>query len=261
MDQKRYARSDIDETLLADSLRGAVLSLQAEQFDSETHGYLDDVIPKPWGYEFRVYADDLYDVWKLCLSPGQGTSVHCHPRKETALLCLAGFGRMRLLDREQPVAAGNVVLLGKGVFHGTENTGQDNLHLVEVEVPRNKFDLVRLRDRYGRQGTQYETERMEADALLRSGHLTPHSKFRAAVRRDAFRFGIRAGLDLVTRPDPHLLFAVSLSVGNALDHTITVHRASIVGRAVAPEHLYLTISRPAPQNAISGEPQNPTHEE
>lgn len=261
MDQTRYVRSDIDETVLRNSLREGLISLQAEQFDSTMHEYLDDVIPKPWGYEFRVYADDLYDVWKLCLFPGQGTSVHCHPRKETALLCLAGSGQMRLLGREQAVAAGNVVLLGKGVFHGTENNGHDNLHLVEVEVPRNKFDLVRLRDRYGRQGTQYETERMETDALLRPGNLTPHSKFRATVHRDGFLFGIRAGLDLVTRPDPHLLFAVSLSVGDALDHTITVHRASIVGRAVSPEHLYLTISRPTPQSVVSGEPQNPTHKE
>jgi len=244
MGQTRISRSVVDETELTDLLRATATSLQAEQFESTAHEYLDDVLSKPWGYEFRVYADDLYDVWKLCLRPGQGTSIHCHPRKETALLCLAGTGRMSFLHGDQPVVEGDVALMGKGVFHGIENTGSGDLHLVEVEVPRNKFDLVRLRDRYGRQETQYENERQETDALLRSGHLTPLSKFRTSVRRDGFRFGIRAGLDVVTRPDPGLLFAVSLSVGDALDHAITALPAALTDTAVAPEQLYLTISTP-----------------
>src|SRR3954447_6527778 len=177
MQRTHHGRSVADEEVLTRSLRSAGTSLQTEQFESDVHGYLDDVIPKPWGYEFRVYADDLYDVWKLCLRPAQSTSVHCHPRKETALLCLAGAGRMTFLDGERPVTRGDVAFIGKGVFHSTECSGPDDLHLVEVEVPRNKFDLVRLRDRYGRQGTQYETERQETDALLHPGHLTPRSKF------------------------------------------------------------------------------------
>lgn len=244
MGATRHTRSTSDEAVLVGSLFNARTSLQAEQFDSAEHEYLDEVIPKPWGYEFRVYADDFYDVWKLCLFRGQGTSMHCHPRKETALLCLAGAGRMRLLDSEHDVTTGTIVLIGKGVFHSTENTGTVDLHLVEVEVPRNKFDLVRLRDRYGRQGTQYETERVKDDAVLNPGVLTPRSKFRATVPRDSFQFGIRAGLDLITRPDPKLLFAVALSVSDAIDHTITALPASVAQRAVVHEQLYLTISSP-----------------
>ncbi len=232
MSATRHYRLHSDIRVLTDSLRGTESKLQAEQFGSLEHDYLGDVIPKPWGYEFRVYADDLFDVWKLCLWPGQGTSVHCHPRKETALLCLTGSGHMRLLDREQAVRAGDIVFLGKGVFHGTENAGQDDLHLIEVEVPRNKLDLVRLHDRYGRQGTQYETERVDAEAVLRPGLLIPGSKFRAGVPRDGFRFGILAGLDLITRPDPQLLFAVSLDVADVLDHIITVFPSSLAPRAV-----------------------------
>jgi mannose-6-phosphate isomerase-like protein (cupin superfamily) len=247
MPQTRLARSVADEAALTGSLRSTATSLQAEQFESDAHGHLDEVVPKPWGYEFRVYADDLYDVWKLCLQPGQSTSVHCHPRKETALLCLAGSGHMTFLAGQLQVARGDVAFIGKGVFHGTDNTGAADLHLVEVEVPRNKYDLVRLRDRYGRQGTAYETERRETDALLLPGRLTPRSKFRASVRRDRFRFGVRAGLDVVTRPDPDLMFAVSLSVGDALDHAITVLPASFASSAVADEQLYLTISAPDTQ--------------
>ena len=62
---------------------------------------------------------------------------------------------MKLIDDENPVSGGDMVIIGKGVFHGTTNAGPDDLHLVEIEVPRNKFDLVRLHDRYGRRGEHY----------------------------------------------------------------------------------------------------------
>jgi mannose-6-phosphate isomerase-like protein (cupin superfamily) len=253
MGATRHTRSTSDEKVLVGSLFHARTSLQAEQFDSAAHEYLDEVIPKPWGYEFRAYADDFYDVWKSCLFPGEGTSVHCHPRKETTLLCLAGSGRMRLLDGEHEVTTGSIIFIGKGVFHGTENMGMNDLHLVEAEVPRNKFDLVRLRDRYGRQGTQYETERVKDDAVLHPCLLTPRSKLRATVLRDSFRFGICAGLDLITRPDQHLLFVVALSVVDAIDHTITALPASIARRSVVHEQLYLTISSPKPGSPTSAE--------
>jgi mannose-6-phosphate isomerase-like protein (cupin superfamily) len=247
MSNTRYPRLSTDDRILTESLRGAGTGLQAEQFDSAGHEYLDEVIPKPWGYEYRVYADDLYDVWKLCLLPGQATSMHCHPRKETALLCISGEGRMRLLEREQEVFTGDVVYLAKGVFHETENTSERSLHLIEVEVPRNKFDLVRLRDRYGRRGEQYETGRVDTDAVLGPGRLIPRSKVRVTSPRDGFRFGVSAGLDLISRPDPLLLFAVSLDVSAALDHAITVWPAAVAPHVALHESLYLTIAAGQPE--------------
>ena len=240
---RHHRRTTADELVLVDSLRAAPSGLQTEQFDDGSTSYLDDVIPKPWGNEFRVYADDLYDVWKLCLRPGQSTSVHCHPRKETALLCLSGQGRIQLIDDENSISGGDIGIIGKGVFHGTTNAGPDDLHLVEVEVPRNKFDLVRLHDRYGRRGEQYETARANASSALQPGMLVTRSKLRHGVTLDGFQFGVRAGLDLATRPVPNLLFAVSLSVGDALDHQITVLPAAAVARTVDHEQLYLYISR------------------
>ena len=40
-------------------------ALETERFDQDL--YLDEVIPKPWGLEFRVYCDTFFDVWKLML--------------------------------------------------------------------------------------------------------------------------------------------------------------------------------------------------
>src|SRR5437016_11556768 len=100
----------------------------------------------------------MYDIWKSTLLPGMATSMHCHPRKDTALLCLSGTGRLSLVQASHLLATGDVAYLPKGVFHATENVGQTPLELVEVETPRNKLDLVRLTDRYGRAGASYEQE-------------------------------------------------------------------------------------------------------
>ncbi|WP_157871056.1 cupin domain-containing protein [Gluconacetobacter diazotrophicus] len=61
-----------------------------EKFDEDI--YLNDFIKKPWGHEYRVYCDSMYDVWKLRIDPAQTTSMHCHLHKDTVLLCLGGTG-------------------------------------------------------------------------------------------------------------------------------------------------------------------------
>lgn len=239
---RRFQPTSADAAQLATSLTGAGTGLQAEQFDDRTTSYLNELIPKPWGHEMRVYSDDLYDVWKLCLHPGQSTSLHCHPRKETALLCAGGHGQMTLLDRRVEVSEGDINLIGKGVFHGTANTGTTDLHLVEVEVPRNKLDLVRISDRYGRQGASYETSADRPSAALAPAQLLARSRLRQGAAIDGFQFDIQAGHDLLSRREPSLVFAVSLAVAAALAHDIDVLPARRI-RTAEPEQLYLSITR------------------
>ena len=77
--------------------------------------FLDELIPKPWGREYRIYADNFYDVWKLELGPGKATSLHYHPRKDTVLMCLGGHGRIRLADADIDILAGKHIFIGCGV--------------------------------------------------------------------------------------------------------------------------------------------------
>jgi mannose-6-phosphate isomerase-like protein (cupin superfamily) len=209
---------------------------------SETDLYLNDVIEKPWGHEYRIYADTYYDVWKLSIGPEQSTSVHCHPRKETMLLCLAGHGRVHLLNHTRPLRPLDTVHLRKGIFHGTENIGKVPLELIEVETPRNKLDLVRIQDKYGRQGKGYERTTLTQNVPpLRAAPYGTRASLRASDAR--FRYGLRAGLDLLCRPDPSLLFAVSLGLASIFDQDIhVVPRTGFEPGAIHREDLYLTIS-------------------
>jgi mannose-6-phosphate isomerase-like protein (cupin superfamily) len=145
------APSKEDIALLSRRTRGAMSS---EDFTKDI--YLNTLIPKPWGHEYRIYIDNIYDVWRLKLSTGGQTSLHCHPRKDTALLCLSGTGLFQTLRQERTIRSGDYLYIRKGAFHSTRNESMEDLNLIEVECPRNKFDLVRMEDRYGRVNTSYE---------------------------------------------------------------------------------------------------------
>jgi mannose-6-phosphate isomerase-like protein (cupin superfamily) len=105
----------------------------SEHFEKDT--YLNQLIPKPWGYEHRVYADNIYDVWTLNIRSGGRTSLHCHPRKDTTLLCLAGTGVFKTLIQERRIRQGDYLHIRKGAFHSTQNSGISMLELLEVESP------------------------------------------------------------------------------------------------------------------------------
>jgi mannose-6-phosphate isomerase-like protein (cupin superfamily) len=85
---------------------------------------LDEVIPKPWGYEFRAFADEYFDTWTLHIEPGHATSMHVHPRKLTYLICLDGIGLTTGLTADTPVGPGTVIRIAAGAFHSTRNTSE-----------------------------------------------------------------------------------------------------------------------------------------
>ena len=159
-----------EDVAMLDSLLRRGARVGNENLDADRH--LHELIPKPWGREYRAYADDFLDVWHLQIDPGHATSMHTHPRKTTYLLCLAGEGTMTTLRGALPVRAGTVLRIGRGAFHSTSSEApQEPLMLVEVETPRNKYDLLRLCDGYQRVGTGYE---QKATALATKPRRVPY---------------------------------------------------------------------------------------
>jgi quercetin dioxygenase-like cupin family protein len=112
------------------------------------------VVKKPWGYEQEIHKGGVVSLWKLNLSPGAETSMHCHPNKRTALIVQSGTCVLETLNAVYPLIPGDMAHIEMGAFHRTR-TG-DGCVLLEIETPINKSDLVRLDDRYGRAGMAYE---------------------------------------------------------------------------------------------------------
>ncbi|HWB36278.1 MAG TPA: cupin domain-containing protein [Rugosimonospora sp.] len=212
-----------------------------ERFEEESH--LRNVIPKPWGYEYRAYADDFFDFWALHIDAPHGTSMHVHPRKLTYLICLAGAGYTWGLDGEQlRLSPGAMVRIGRGAFHATRNTGDEPLELIEVEVPRNKYDLVRLQDDYNRAGTGYESTSIpEQRGGMRPVPSRPEAQMRDRTPDGRFRFELRTGMDIFYRRRGEDIFYVPLCVSGVVHADVAI-LARADGRRPETDKEYLCIA-------------------
>lgn len=169
---------------------------------------LDAIVDKPWGWECRVFADHFIDVWMLHIAAGERTSMHAHVKKKTYLLCLSGEGAVRSLHGEQALQAGSICAIAPGAFHSTRALGGP-LSLIEVETPRNKFDLVRLEDIYDRNRTRYETrENSHSITSMTRVESKPGASIRTRSPDGAFVFRMRNGADIVPDSDRLDLFYI-----------------------------------------------------
>ena len=125
----------------------------------ESHA--NNIVQKPWGYEYLVYENSNVALWFLYIAYNQQTSFHAHPNKTTGLIILDGEAKISFFDNEIKASKLEKVSIRKGFFHSTKSTSENGTFLFEIETPNDKLDLVRLRDNYGREGKPYEDSEYE----------------------------------------------------------------------------------------------------
>lgn len=113
-------------------------------------------VRKPWGFEYPLFESDSVGLWTLFLEAGQATSLHCHPRKKTGLVVLAGEVEVFFLNESLKLKDGGRVMIRPGLFHGSKAISSNGAVMLEIENPRDKNDLVRFEDNYGRHDLPYE---------------------------------------------------------------------------------------------------------
>ena len=123
-------------------------------------------VTKPWGYEYLAYENDNVGVWILHIKDGESTSMHCHPNKDTGLIVLEGEVDISFLNDTHRKKDFDKTMIRKGLFHSSKAVNGDAV-LLEIESPKDKEDLVRLYDSYGRRFKPYEDNKQEqADLSL-----------------------------------------------------------------------------------------------
>jgi mannose-6-phosphate isomerase len=113
-------------------------------------------VEKPWGYEL-IWAETEHYVGKvLFVKAGESLSLQFHRVKDEAWLVQEGRAKLELGSAGDPMLDEEIVAAG-ATFHfrpGTVHrvTALEDTTIVEVSTPQLE-DVVRLEDRYGREGT------------------------------------------------------------------------------------------------------------
>lgn len=118
-------------------------------------------IPKPWGEEILFAHTDRYAGKVLTVRRGESLSLQYHERKDEALYLFSGRIEVTLGEPGDAAGArgsgrrrlgpGEAIHLPAGTRHRIE--ALEDATLFEVSTPE-LDDVVRLEDRYGREGTR-----------------------------------------------------------------------------------------------------------
>jgi mannose-6-phosphate isomerase len=113
------------------------------------------VVPKPWGHETIWAHTDRYAGKILHVNAGESLSVQYHERKDETVYLLAGEMKYWVqLDGEElrdvRLRVGDAFRITPGTVHYIEAV--TDCDVLEASTP-DLDDVVRLRDRYGREGT------------------------------------------------------------------------------------------------------------
>jgi hypothetical protein len=125
--------------------------------------FKDILVKKPWGSEYLLFENEFCAIWILNIKYMQNTSMHCHVKKDTSLVCLDGEVLCNTLNETNELEALDGLYFSKKVFHQTQAVVEEGAYVLEIETPVNKFDLARMNDKYGRQGKEYEQKECYTD--------------------------------------------------------------------------------------------------
>ena len=117
---------------------------------------LQDVkVDKPWGYELRFAITDRYLGKVIHVNPGEALSLQYHNQKDETLLVTEGAMDLELAGADgvmetHRMGVGDCIRIVPGRTH--RMVAVEGCEFFEVSSPEID-DIVRLEDRYGREGT------------------------------------------------------------------------------------------------------------
>lgn len=115
---------------------------------------LIDPIERPtvtfdWGLIKRLVARNDLDtgaisIMHVVVFPGCGHDRHNHPEADEVLFILSGEGEQMVDDRDPfPVRAGQSVLIPRGVWHSTLNTGWEPMTVLAIYAPAGPEEIFK----------------------------------------------------------------------------------------------------------------------
>ncbi len=107
---------------------------------------------RPWGYFENLFEDDFFLVKKLSIKSGEKLSLQFHNHRTENWTIVKGSGKIKIDETESSAKYGDTFTIGPEEIHTIENTGKDDLEVIEVQLGKilSEDDITRLEDKYGR---------------------------------------------------------------------------------------------------------------
>ena len=111
-------------------------------------------VGKPWGFYKSLSRGDGHQVKKLVVRPGETLSLQLHKHRAEHWVVTTGKGTVICGEKEMILSKNEHIHIPAGVKHRLANPFSENLEIIEVQVGDylGEDDIVRLEDKYGRQG-------------------------------------------------------------------------------------------------------------
>lgn len=109
---------------------------------------------RPWGSYDSLESRPGFQVKRLAVLPGAVLSLQLHHRRAEHWVVVAGVARITRDDSIFDLRRNEYAFIPQGARHRIENPGSELLEIIEVQVGDylGEDDIVRIEDRYGRQG-------------------------------------------------------------------------------------------------------------
>jgi len=110
---------------------------------------------RPWGSYDSIDAGERFQVKRLVVRPGGVLSLQLHHHRAEHWVVVSGTAQITRGEEVFLLEENQSTYIPVGVRHRIENPGRIPLHIIEVQSGGylGEDDIVRLEDRYGRQGT------------------------------------------------------------------------------------------------------------
>jgi mannose-1-phosphate guanylyltransferase/mannose-6-phosphate isomerase len=110
---------------------------------------------RPWGSYDSLESGARFQVKRLKIKPGASLSLQLHHHRAEHWIVVAGTARITRGEEEFLLEENQSTYIPVGIKHRIENPGIIPLEIIEVQSGSylREDDIVRLEDRYGRQGT------------------------------------------------------------------------------------------------------------
>ena len=106
---------------------------------------------RPWGRWEEFLNEPCYRVKRIFVHPGQRLSLQRHALRSEHWAIAKGTGMFTLDSDVFEVSVGDRVFIPVGGVHRIENTGDENLIIIETQLGVcDENDIERLEDDYGR---------------------------------------------------------------------------------------------------------------